>query len=438
MQTKVFYTIMPDGTVKQVNPFTGTEVWAVAGRRNKPLANTEAAEPKQLALHTPEDYCSFCAPRYFEVPPEKSRLVRRGERWERLDFVPPDRYFDTTAEFRRVGNMFEIVTLDYWRKNYAYKMTAGRQKWKEDYIASPAGLKHIIGIVEFRLRREGRTEAQIEKMPVAEKLALADAFFGGSHEQIIARRHYREDAQTEADLRASGDLTGEEHYWYFRMTIDALHDIGVANRYVRYVSVYQNWLKAAGASFDHLHKQLVALDEWGASIQNQIRMLRDDPNAFNDLAANFAAHHNLIFAENDHAIAMVGIGHRYPTLEIYSRSNAGRPHEHAEEEIRGISDLVHAVHAATGNDISANEEWYYTPIDAVYKMPWHVLIKWRINTPAGFEGGTSIFIIPMTPIELRDRIVPRLYKLREERKIAWLRIAEECRVDPNPLKYYLK
>lgn len=209
MQTKVFYTIMPDGTVKQVNPFTGTEVWAVAGRRNKPLANTDAGEAKRLALHTPEDYCSFCAPRYFEVPPEKSRLVRRGERWERLDFVPPDRYFDTTAEFRRVGNMFEIVTLDYWRKNYAYKMTAGRQKWKEDYIASPAGLKHIIAIVEFRLRREGRTDAQIEKMPVAEKLALADAFFGGSHEQIIARRHYREDAQTEADLRASGDLTGK-------------------------------------------------------------------------------------------------------------------------------------------------------------------------------------------------------------------------------------
>jgi galactose-1-phosphate uridylyltransferase len=317
-------------------------------------------------------------------------------------------------------------------------MTAARQKWKEDYIANAAGLKHIMDIVQFRLRREGRTDSQIEKMPVTEKLALGDAFFGGSHEQIIARRHYREDAATEADLRASGDLTGEEHYWYFRMTIDALHDITLANRYVRYVSVYQNWLKAAGASFDHLHKQLVALDEWGASIQNQIRMLRDDPNVFNDLAANFAAHHNLIFAENDHAIALVGIGHRYPTLEIYSRSNAGRPHEHTEQEIRGISDLVHAVHAATGSEISANEEWYYTPIDAVYKMPWHVLIKWRINTPAGFEGGTSIFIIPMTPIELRDRIVPRLYKLREERKIAWLRIAEECRVDPNPLKYYLK
>ena len=58
--------------------------------------------------------------------------------------------------------------------------------------------------------------------------------------------------------------------------------------------------------------------------------------------------------------------------------------------------------------------------------------------PAGFEGGTSIYINPMTPIELRDKMVPRLYKLRDEGKIGWLRIAEECRVDPNPLKYYFK
>jgi galactose-1-phosphate uridylyltransferase len=204
------------------------------------------------------------------------------------------------------------------------------------------------------------------------------------------------------------------------------------------VSVFQNWLRGAGASLDHLHKQLVALDEWGASITGQIRMLREDPNVYNEFGANFAAHHNLVFAENDFAIAYAGIGHRFPTIEIYSRSRAGRPYEHTDEEIRGMSDLVRAIHAAMGNQISCNEEWYYTPIDAVYKMPWHVLIKWRINVTAGFEGGTSIFINPMTPIELRDRMVPGLYHLRDEGKVSWLRIAEECRVDPNPLKYYLK
>jgi hypothetical protein len=62
--------------------------------------------------------------------PEKSRLVHVDGRWEKLDTLAPDRYFQSTAEFRRVGNMFEIVTLDYWRKNYAYRMTAPRQRWR--------------------------------------------------------------------------------------------------------------------------------------------------------------------------------------------------------------------------------------------------------------------------------------------------------------------
>jgi galactose-1-phosphate uridylyltransferase len=145
-----------------------------------------------------------------------------------------------------------------------------------------------------------------------------------------------------------------------------------------------------------------------------------------------------VFAENAHAIAFVGIGHRYPTIEIYSKSYYARPHEFPEDELRGMSNLVHACHAAMGSQISCNEEWYYTPIDAVYKMPWHVLLKWRVNVPAGFEGGTSIYINPMTPTDLRDKIVPRLYRLRDERLIQDIRIAEECSLTPNPLKYYLR
>jgi galactose-1-phosphate uridylyltransferase len=438
MQSSSFYNIMPDGTVKQVNPFTTTEVWAVPGRKSKPITNEIPVTAKPLEVHNPEDYCSFCPTRYFETPPEKSRLVRRYDTWERWDNVPPDKYFETTAEFRRSGNMFEIVTLDYWRKNYAYKMTPARQRWREDYLANPVGLKHITDIVHYKLKQEGKTDEQIEKIPLNEKFAIADAFFGGGHELIVARGHFREGATHDSELYSSGDMSVTEHFHYFKFTIDAILDIAQSNRYVRYISVFQNWLRQAGASFDHLHKQIVSLDEWGASIENQIKMVREDANVFNEYGANFAAHHNLIFAENDHAIAIAGIGHRYPTIEIYSRSQAGRPYEARDDEIRGMADLVHAIHAAQGGQISCNEEWYYTPVDAVYKMPWHVLIKWRVNVPAGFEGGTGIFINPLTPIELRDKLVPRLYKLRDENKIAWVRIAEECRVDPNPLKYYLK
>ncbi len=102
-----------------------------------------------------------------------------------------------------------------------------------------------------------------------------------------------------------------------------------------------------------------------------------------------------------------------------------------------MSDMVRAVHAAIGRSTSVNEEWFHTPMDSIFKIPWHVFIRQRINTPAGFEGGTNIFINPLTPEDLRDQLVPRLYALRSRGAIASsISIAEECIVTPNPLQYY--
>lgn len=429
---------MPDGTVKQVNPFTGTEVWAVPERGRRPLLNGIPTTPKKLEPKEIEDYCSFCQKRYLETPPEKARLIKRDGSYEKLEMLLPDELFNTVAEFRRTPNLFEIVTLNYWKKNYHYKLSEAKRGWMENYLKNTAGYRHVLDIINYKLKASGKTLEEIDKISTEEKLSMAEAFFGGGHELIIARRHYRPGAEWDSQLYSSGEMTPDEHYWYFRFTIDAMCDILENNRYVRYISIFQNWLKPAGATFDHLHKQLVAIDEWGSSLQRQTRMVREDPNVFNQYGANFAAHHNLIFAENDHALAFVGIGHRFPTIEIYSKSIHTRPYEHTDEELRGISDLVHACHAATGSAISCNEEWYYTPVDAVYEMPWHVLIKWRVNVPAGFEGGTAIFINPLTPIDLRDRLVPKLYELRDQGKISYFRIAEECRIVPNPLQYYRK
>ncbi|HVZ41417.1 MAG TPA: DUF4921 family protein [Candidatus Kapabacteria bacterium] len=428
---------MPDGTVKQINPFTGNEVWAVPGRASKPSQfgrGNGAPEPEPIGDIDRLAVCSFCEKRYFETSPEKSRWVVRENRWSELVELPAAEYFDSVAEFRRVANLFEIVTLDYWKKNYGYVLPKHEQERMREYLASPIGHKHLEDVVAYK--RSYSKDAQGSVLSNEEELIrYSEPFFGGCHELITARRHYRADGSTERDLVSSGVLSGEEHYYYFRITVDAIRAIIERNRYVRYVSVFQNWLREAGASFDHLHKQLVGIDEWGASISRQVKMLKEDPNVFNEYGANFAAMYNLVFAENEYAMALVGIGHRFPTIEIFSKSVHDRPYEHSLEELRGVSDLVHACHAATGAEISCNEEWYYSPVDAMVKMPWHVLIKWRINVTAGFEGGTSIYINPMTPHEMRDRIVPRLYALRDAGIIAPIRIAEECRIEPNPLKY---
>jgi len=432
---RMFY-IMPDGTIKQINPFTRTEVWTVPGRGNKPLTNEIPKNAQRIDRHDPEDYCNFCAANYFNTPPEKARLVRTDKGYQVYEQLPASEYRETKAVFRRVPNLFEIVTMDYWRLNHSYELSPHNREWKKEYLATEEGFNHVRNVLSLKLRLSGYSEDRLKALTREDIYNMSDPFFGGGHELVVAGPHYTDDAEYDVQLCSSGELTPAEHAEYFKFTIRAMSDIYANNRYVRYVSVFQNWLAPAGASFDHLHKQLVALDEWGVSVEEEIDLVRDNPNIYNEQVVNFAAYSNFTFAENDHAIALADIGHRYPTVAIYSKSANARPSEHTAKELRGFSDLVHAVHAAMGPQIACNEEWYYTPRDAVAKMPWHILIKWRTNNPAGFEGGTKIYINPISPIALRDKLVPRLYELRDAKKIASFRLAEECQLVPNCLKYY--
>jgi 16S rRNA (guanine1207-N2)-methyltransferase len=45
-------------------------------------------------------------------------------------------------------------------------------------------------------------------------------------------------------------------------------------------------------------------------------------------------------------------------------------------------------------------------------MPWRVVLKWRISNPAGFEGGTKVYVNTIDPWELRRRAVAALLELR--------------------------
>lgn len=425
---------MADGTIKQVNPFTGTEVWTVPGRGNRPM-DGDGRRPQPLQPEDHKRYCLFCQERYLDNPPEKARLVLEGNGYETMRDVSADHLFDTCAEFRRIPNLFEIVSFDYWRQNFGYDVPETALSCKHAYLSTDLGRKHVLATVEKRLRAAGKDIADIERIPVEQRLQMANAFFAGGHELIVARRHFVDTAKFDDELASSGTLTPEEHYQYMRFTIDGVREIYLGNRYVRYVAVFQNWLRPAGASLDHLHKQLVAIDERGVQTEAEIIRARANPNIYNEAAVNFAGYRNLVFAENDHAIAFAGFGHRYPTLEVFSKSERSQPWNHSPEELRAMSDLVHACHAASGPHIPCNEEWYYKPPDVDVSMPWRVLIKWRITTPAGFEGGTKIYVNTIDPESMRDRVVPELFRLKNEGRIAPMKIAFECDCVPNCLRY---
>jgi galactose-1-phosphate uridylyltransferase len=428
MRDPEYLDTLADGTVKQINPFSGTEVWTVPRRGNRPLL-APAPPPQPIEASQAGAHCAFCERRYLDTPPEKARLEADGQlrRW-----TPAADLSATVAQFRRIPNLFEILSFDYWHANYGYELPAEITAQARDYLAAPGGRAHVEGILRAKQAASG------QPLPASWDglLAATGAFFGSTHDVIVARRHFQEGAAQDSQLAGSGTLTPGEHRRFIAFTVAAMRDLYQQNRYARYVAVFQNWLKPAGASFDHLHKQLVAIDEHGVGYELAVDSLRRDPEVFNERAANYAAYKNLVIAENQQALAFAGFGHRYPTVEVFSKSEAPDPWHHTGEELAGMSDLLHAMHAATGPAIPTNEEWHTRPVDTKLAMPWRIMLKWRISTLAGFEGSTKIYLNTIDPYALRDRIVPELFRLRAEGRIApGIRIATEAACRPNPLRY---
>lgn len=415
---------MPDGTVKQVGPLTGTRVWTVPGRAHRPLT-APRDDPRRLAPGEERRLCAFCTDRYLETTPEKARLV--GADFRELRRVPADEVDDTVAEFRRFGNLFEIVSAEYWRENHGFRQPASVIEWAREYLSQPIGRMHLEKLAAIRAAASGTTVSLEE--------ATLD-LLGGSHDVIVARRHVVDGAEHDDELVSSGVLTPEEHAAYFAFTVASLADIQAAQPHAAYVAVFQNWLRPAGASFEHLHKQLVAIDEHGPQVDRELRMLASDHRLYQHRILDLAIAEGLVVAANDGAVAVAGVGHRYPAFEVFSTSAQSLPQDHSPEGVRAVSDLVHALHAATGVHVPTNEEWHYRPPRAPWPMPWRVVLKWRISNPAGFEGGTKVYVNTVDPWELRRRTVAALGDLRSAGRLAGgIRIGDEVSAADAQLHY---
>ncbi|HQR28024.1 MAG TPA: DUF4921 family protein [Nocardioides sp.] len=396
-------TRLPDGTVKQVNPFTGTQVWTVPGRAHRPLLPTDAPPPRPLRPEDDGRYCAFCERRYLETPPERERVVRGPDGWRRLEALPAGRVFDTVADFRLIPNLFEIVSYDYWRANHGYRLDEAARERLATYLRSTRGRDHLLAVLRARF-----DVVRTEDVP-----RLAARFFAGCHDVVVARRHFVDGASGDDEKASSGTLTPEEHEQYVAMTVRALVGLYETNPHARMVAVFQNWLRPAGASFDHLHKQLVAVDEYGKDLVTQLARLATEPDLYERWGPEYAAAQGLVIARNEHAVATAGVGHRYPAAMVWSTA-PGRPWELSPSALRGFSDLLHAVHAATGPEVPTNEEWHYQPPGVSPDAPLRAVVKWRVSTLAGFEGGTGIFLNTIDPWTMQARLADRLAELSAE------------------------
>lgn len=434
-------TTLPDGTIKQVNPFSGTEVWTVPGRGHRPVAG-RADETFQVTAENRDRQTDFGVANLLNVTPEKARMVIDDNGDPRiLRGMTVSLLEETDPLFRRVANLYEILTYDYWAVNYGHRMDATAARHMAEYLAEPEGRRHVEQLLRIRLSAAGRQDDEIDAMFTDDRSTqvlneLGAALFGGGHDIILARDHYVPGATRSDQLLGSGEMSWSDHRLYIAFTVDAMDRLYRANPYVRYVAAFQNWLEPAGATIEHLHKQLVAIDEHGLQNETEISQVRANPNMYNQWAVDYAGHHNLIVAENDHAVAFAGFGHRWPTLEVFSRSGTTEPWLISDEERDAMADLVHACHVAAGPQMPSNEEWLHRPIDVDVPMPWRIMIKWRDSTMAGFEGGTKIFINTLSPADLKATVLTRLVDARADGLLApGIRLGDEIEFHRNSLKY---
>lgn len=468
-----------DGTVKQLSPFTGTEVWTVPGRANRPLRLPQV-EVRPLSSHMHTHTCAFCSGRYLETPPEYARIVRfasvkdddaasadagsgnagaaaagagaaggqgakagtkaaganarlgantrADDTWHTFFGLLPEYLDQSVADFRRIPNLFEILPFNYWQANYGFKLPERCRDRLENYLADAAGYEHLRAIVSAKLRASGAGDAEIAELNLGDIRRHSAGFFGGSHDVLVARRHWRDDAVDTTGLAGSATLSVTEHRVWTQWAVNAMHAQYLQNKHVKYVAVFQNWLRPAGASFDHLHKQVVGVDSLGASLQAEIARVNANGNIYRDFV-DWAYRAGLVVAANDGAVALAGVGHRYPSLEVYSTGPVSEPWLMEPEQVDAVSDLVHALHQATGTQVPLNEEWHYRAPGVAKEMPWRVVLKWRVSTLAGFEGATKIYLNTIDPRSLRERVVRELQQLRTSQAgtlAPGIRIGNEC------------
>ncbi|MGO4599807.1 DUF4921 family protein [Terrabacter sp. 2RAF25] len=403
---------LPDGTIKQVNPLTGTKVWTLPGRAARPFG-LPSHHPLPLDPDDHDRHCAFCWGRMLETTPEIARVIHDGDGWRDLRGVLAEALDQTVPEFRLIPNLFEILSYDYWHLSHGFEPTAASQAHRTAYLGTPQGREHVTTLARIRMRARAAAGADAEPLAEEDLSREAVGLFAGNHQVVIARRHYVDDATDDTQLAGSGTLTPEEHRAFTELTIRAMRDLYRDNECARYVAVFQNWLSASGASFDHLHKQIVAIDELGAQKEREIERLRTEPDMYARWGSRYAAEQGLVVASTEHAVAFAGVGHRYPALVVHVSDGEGCPWELSDEQVRDFSDLVHACHAATGVHVPSNEEWHHRPPSVDQPMPLRAVLKWRISTLAGFEGGTKIYVNTIDPWTVRERAVTRLRELAE-------------------------
>ncbi len=220
----------------------------------------------------------------------------------------------------------------------------------------------------------------------------------GAHEVVIeSPRH--EDRFT--------DLPHDQMILTFRAFRDRIRDLSQDPRF-RYVMVFKNFGKAAGASLEHSHSQLVALPVLPRMVVSELDgslsyFKYKDRCIFCDIIRQEIQQDVRLVCENDDFVTLTPFAPRTPfEMWIMPRRHNSSYVEQDDRLLSTLTDLFSetlrrldaCIPGIPYNFVLHTQPLRSQPLEHYH---WHFEIVPKLTSIAGFEWGSGFYINPMSP-----------------------------------------
>jgi len=246
------------------------------------------------------------------------------------------------------------------------------------------------------------------KYPALDKDGTAAVIEGDLYESMGGFGHHEVVAETPRHDVSLDQLGVEDIELVIRTYIERARDL-VETREIKYVSIFRNQGKQAGASLSHPHSQIMATTFVPGLPGTEHRISRDFHERTGDcmhcrLIEAEKSEEERIVTETEGFFAFSPFGARFPyETHLYPKSHRSDFKEIESDEIgqfaKALKLTLGAMREKFGDFFPYNYYIHTGPSASVNQKEdleksyhWHLEIIPRLTTPAGFEWGSGNFI----------------------------------------------
>ncbi|MBU4346296.1 MAG: galactose-1-phosphate uridylyltransferase [Candidatus Omnitrophica bacterium] len=183
----------------------------------------------------------------------------------------------------------------------------------------------------------------------------------------------------------------------------------IKDKRFKYILLFRNYGRAAGASLEHPHTQIIALPMVPKSAMEEIRGAHNyfeyrGRCIYCDIIRQETQEKERIILENKHFLSFCPFVSRFPfEIWIIPKRHVGYFSHTPQEEIADLASILKETIAKIKKifvNVSYNFIIHSSPIngdDDIEYYHWHIEFMPKLMRVAGFEWGTGFYIDPISP-----------------------------------------